>query len=90
MQLSDRTHQIFAELRVYPSSVTQQGELIYALAKPKPGQRQLVILAPPASCWPVEVPGESRCHTAVQSQWQSVSGQPLMRSRRRCPCRFAG
>ena len=49
MQLSDRTHQIFAELRVYPSSVTQQGELIYALAKPKPGQRQLVILAPPAS-----------------------------------------
>lgn len=49
MQLSDRTHQIFAELRVYPSSVIQQGELIYALAKPKPGQRQLVILAPPAS-----------------------------------------
>jgi tagaturonate epimerase len=49
MQLSDRTHQIFAELRVYPSSVTQQGELIYALGEPKPGQRQLVILAPPAS-----------------------------------------
>lgn len=49
MQLSDRTHQIFTELRVYPSSVTQQGEWTYALAEPKPGQRQLVILAPPAS-----------------------------------------
>src|ERR1700687_4586242 len=49
MQLSDRTHQIFTELRVYPSSVTQQGDLTYALAEPKPRQRQLVILAPPAS-----------------------------------------
>ena len=49
MQLSDRTHQIFTQLRVYPSSVTQQGELTYALGEPKPGQRQLVILAPPAS-----------------------------------------
>ena len=49
MQLSDSTHQIFTELRVYPASVTQQGELTYALAEPKPGQRQLVILAPPES-----------------------------------------
>ena len=49
MQLSDRTHQIFTGLRVYPASVIQQGELTYALAEPKPGQRQLVILAPPAS-----------------------------------------
>ena len=49
MQQSDRTHQIFTELHVYPSSVTQQGELTYTLAEPKPGQRQLVILAPPAS-----------------------------------------
>ena len=49
MQPSDRTHQIFTELRVYPSSVTQQGELTYALAEPKQEQRQLVILASPAS-----------------------------------------
>src|SRR3984893_4166715 len=49
MHLSDSTHQIFTQLRVYPSSVTQQGELTYALGEPKPGQRQLVILAPPAS-----------------------------------------
>src|SRR5579859_4478850 len=49
MQLSDRTHQILTELRVNPSSVTQQGELTCALGDPKPGQRQLVILAPPAS-----------------------------------------
>ena len=49
MQMSDRTHQIFTELRVYPSSVIQQGELTYALAEPKQGQRQLVVLAPPAS-----------------------------------------
>jgi hypothetical protein len=49
MQLSDSTYQIFTQLRVYPSSVTQQGELTYALGEPKPGQRQLVILAPPAS-----------------------------------------
>src|SRR5579872_7170947 len=49
MHLSDRTQKIFTELRVYPSSVTQQGELTYALGEPKPGQRQLVILAPPAS-----------------------------------------
>src|ERR1700676_428904 len=47
--LSHRTQKTFAELRVYPSSVTQQGELTYALGEPKPGQRQLVILAPPAS-----------------------------------------
>jgi len=47
MQLSDRTHQIFTELCVYPSSVTQQGELTYALAEPKPGLRHLIILAPP-------------------------------------------
>ena len=49
MQMSDRTHQIFTELRVYPSSVIQQGELTYALAEPKQEQRQLVVLAPPAS-----------------------------------------
>lgn len=49
MQLSDRTHQMFTELRVCPSSVIQQGELTYALGEPKPGQRQLVILAPPES-----------------------------------------
>jgi tagaturonate epimerase len=49
MKLSDRTHQIFTESRVYPSSITQQGELTYALGEPKPGQRQLVILAPSAS-----------------------------------------
>src|ERR1700730_7982836 len=49
MHLSDSTHQIFTQLRVYPSSVTQQGELTYVLGEPKPGQRQLVILAPPAS-----------------------------------------
>ena len=49
MHLSDRTQKIFTELRVYPSSVTQQGELTYALGEPKLGQRQLVILAPPAS-----------------------------------------
>lgn len=49
MQLSDSTYQIFTQLRVYPSSVTQQGELTYALGEPKPGQRQLVILAPPGS-----------------------------------------
>lgn len=48
MQQSDRTHQIFRELHVYPSSIAQQGELTYALGEPKPGQRQLVILAPPA------------------------------------------
>src|ERR1700694_1452596 len=49
MHPSDRTQKTFAELRVYPSSVTQQGELTYALGEPKPGQRQMVILAPPAS-----------------------------------------
>ena len=49
MQLSDITYQIFTQLRVYPSSVAQQGELTYALGEPKLGQRQLVILAPPAS-----------------------------------------
>ncbi len=49
MQLSDSTHQILTELHVFPSSVTQKGELTYALAEPKPGQRQLVILGPPAS-----------------------------------------
>ncbi len=49
MQLSDRTYQMLTELHVYPSSITQQGELTYALAEPKPGQRQLVILAPHAS-----------------------------------------
>ena len=49
MQLSDTTHQMFTVLRVYPSSVTQQGELTYALAEPKPGQRQLVIVASPGS-----------------------------------------
>ena len=49
MQLSDSTHQMFTALRVYPSSVTQHEELTYALGEPKPGQRQLVILAPPAS-----------------------------------------
>jgi hypothetical protein len=49
IQLSDRTHQLFTELRVHASSIVQQGELIFALGEPKPGQRQLVILAPPAS-----------------------------------------
>ncbi len=49
MQQSDRAHQIFTKLHVYPSSVTQQGELTYALGEPKQGQRQLVILAPPTS-----------------------------------------
>jgi hypothetical protein len=49
MQSSDRTHQIFTEVRVYFSSVIQQGELTYALAEPKPGQRRLVVLAPPGS-----------------------------------------
>ena len=49
MQLSDRTQQLFAELHVYPSSITQQEEFTYALAEPKPGQRQLVILAPSGS-----------------------------------------
>ena len=49
MQLSERTHQIFTELRVFPSSITQQGELTYAIVEPKPGQRQLVILGPPTS-----------------------------------------
>ena len=46
MPLSDRTRQIFTSLCIYPSSVTQQGELTYALGEPKSGQRQLVILAP--------------------------------------------
>src|SRR5579884_1078413 len=49
MQLSDRTQQIFTQLAVYPSSVIQQGDLTYAVAEPKPGQRQLVILAQPGS-----------------------------------------
>ncbi len=49
MQLSDSTRHIFTELRVYPSSVFQQGELTYALGEPKPGQRRLVIVAPSAS-----------------------------------------
>ncbi len=49
MQPSDSTHHILTELRVYPSSVTQHEELTYALGEPKPGQRQLVILAPSAS-----------------------------------------
>lgn len=49
MQLSDKTHQILTELHVNPLSVTQEGELTCALREPKPGQGQLVILAPPAS-----------------------------------------
>ena len=49
MQLSDRTQQIFTELRVSPLQSPSKQELTYALAEPKPGQRQLVILAPPAS-----------------------------------------
>src|ERR1051326_9449222 len=40
---------MFTELRVFPASIVQQGELTYALSEPKPGTRQLVILAPPAS-----------------------------------------
>lgn len=48
-QLSDSTHQIFPDLRVYSSSIVQHGEVTYALGEPKPGTRQLVILAPPAS-----------------------------------------
>jgi hypothetical protein len=49
MQLSDSTHQMFTELHVYPASVTKHEELTYALGEPKPGQRQLVLLAPPTS-----------------------------------------
>lgn len=48
MQPGDRIEQLFTELRVYPSSVTQQEELTYALGEPQPGQRRLVILAPAA------------------------------------------
>ncbi|HET8841768.1 MAG TPA: tagaturonate epimerase family protein, partial [Ktedonobacteraceae bacterium] len=59
MQPSNRTRQIFAKLHVYASSVIQQGELIYALGEPKPGQRQLVILAPPASRLLEQFTGES-------------------------------
>ena len=59
MQLSDRTHRIFTEVRVYPASVTQQGEVIYALAEPKPGQRQLVVLVPPESKLLEQFVGES-------------------------------
>src|ERR1051326_3870144 len=40
---------MFTELRVSPASIVQQGEVTYALGEPKPGTRQLVILAPPAS-----------------------------------------
>ena len=47
--LSESTLKLFTELRVYPSSVTQHEELTYALGEPKPGQRCLVILAPPAT-----------------------------------------
>ena len=49
MQMSDSTQQMFTALRVYSSSVTQHEELTYALGEPKPGTRQLVILAPPTS-----------------------------------------
>ena len=49
MQLSDSTHQMFTELHVFPASVIQHEELTYALGAPKPGQRQVIILAPPAS-----------------------------------------
>ncbi len=59
MQLSDGAHQIFTELSVSPSTITQQGELTYALAEPEPGQRQLVILAPPASRWLEQFIGEA-------------------------------
>jgi hypothetical protein len=74
MQLSDRTPQIFTELRVYPSSVTQQGELTFALGEPKPGQRQLVILAPPASRLLEQFVGEA---SAVGTQMVLVG--PLRR-----------
>ena len=59
MQLSDSTSQIFTNLRVYPSSVTQHGELTYALAEPKSGQRQLIILAPSASRLLAQFVGET-------------------------------
>ncbi len=49
MQLSDSTRQMFTKLHVHASSITQQGEVTYALGEPKPGTRQLVLLAPPAS-----------------------------------------
>lgn len=47
MRLSDGTDHLFAELGVNPYSVALQGELAYALAEPRLGQRRLVILAPP-------------------------------------------
>src|SRR5579863_3692479 len=72
MQLSDRTQQIFKALRVYPSSVTQQGELTYALGEPKPGQRQLVVLAPPTSRLLDQFVGE-----ASEDDAQSVLVGPL-------------
>jgi PIN domain nuclease of toxin-antitoxin system len=59
MQLSDRTHQIFTALRVYPSSIVQQGELTYALGEPKPGTRQLIILASSASTLLEQFAGEA-------------------------------
>src|SRR5690348_16965432 len=64
MQLSDRTDQMFTELRVYPSSVIQQGELTYALGEPKPGQRQLAILAPPESRLLAQFVGETSAGAA--------------------------
>src|SRR5690348_15213618 len=59
MQPSNRTRQIFAKLHVYASSAIQQGELTYALGEPKPGQRHLVILAPPTSRLLESFAGES-------------------------------
>jgi tagaturonate epimerase len=72
MQLSDRTHQIFTDLHVYPFSVAQQWELTYALAEPKPGQRQLVILAPPGSRLLEQFVGE-----ASENDTQTVLIGPL-------------
>jgi hypothetical protein len=49
MPLSDNTRQLFTELRVHAASIVQYGEVTYALAEPQPGQRQLIVLASPAS-----------------------------------------
>src|SRR5579871_6893359 len=58
-QLSDSMHQMFTELHIYPSSVTQHRELTYALGEPKLGTRRLVILAPSASTALEQFTGEA-------------------------------